>query len=85
MLSWVRCIKWVYGVCVFQPKKCLICRAFTYTLLEYYRNNSLSDANLNEYLYDLCTVLAKMHDYECHGMVNIYAVSIELIERIQLQ
>lgn len=56
-----------------QPKICLMCRAFSYSMLTYYRNES--NSNLNEYLLELCTHLTEVADHECHGLIDIYAVS----------
>lgn len=56
-----------------QPQTCLTCRAFSYSVLNYYRNES--DSNLNEYLVELCTHLYELADHECLGLISIYAVS----------
>ncbi|XP_031616396.1 sphingomyelin phosphodiesterase-like [Contarinia nasturtii] len=59
------------------PKKCLICRAFSFTFLTYYQNHF--EQNLDEYLFDLCTILAEEPDYVCIGMINIYGPTIKYI------
>lgn len=56
-----------------QPKICLTCRAFSFLSLTHYQTHS--DHDLDEYLYDLCTMLAGIEGNECRGMINIYVVS----------
>lgn len=60
-----------------QPQTCLMCRAFSYSVLNYYRNES--DTNLNEYLLELCKHLGELADHECLGLMRIYAVSCDFI------
>lgn len=56
-----------------QPKICLTCRAFSFSSLTHYQTHS--DHDLDEYLYDLCTMLAGIEGNECRGMINVYVVS----------
>lgn len=52
-------------------------------MLQYYRDSeTVSINNLKEYLYELCTILAKMPDYVCHGITDIYTVRKAKIQKI---
>lgn len=71
------CLSHVYCILPFvylsQPSKCLTCRAFTFSMLSHYQNQS--DPHLDDYLYDMCWILVKEQTYVCTGLINIYGVS----------
>lgn len=56
-----------------QPKSCLICRTLSYSFLQSYKE--FPAGQLNDILYELCTLLDLLSDYSCRESVGIYMVN----------